>query len=115
MGQHVRSSGDRIKDSDIVLRFLKKHVLHWMEALSWLGKTSDVIHTVTALRSAVDLDEGKELLNLLHDASRFTLCNRSIIDEAPLQKYLSALLFAPSLSTVRQTYGDSLMSYFDVM
>jgi hypothetical protein len=53
--QHVMSSGDRIKDSDTVLRFLQKHVLYWIEALSWLGKTSDVIHTVTALRSVVDV------------------------------------------------------------
>ncbi|GAB7336663.1 hypothetical protein MBLNU13_g10343t1, partial [Cladosporium sp. NU13] len=112
---HVKSSGDLIKDSDIVLRFLQKHVLHWMEALSWLGKTSDVIYTVTALRSVVDLEEGKELLNLLDDVSRFTLRNRSIIDEAPLQIYLSALLFAPSLSNLRQTFRDSLEKYFDVM
>jgi WD40 repeat protein len=54
-------------------------------------------------------------LNLLDDVSRFTLRNRSIIDEAPLQIYMSALLFAPSLSSLRQTYGDSLKRYFDVM
>lgn len=53
--RHVVSSGNRIKDSDTVLRFLQKHVLHWVEALSWLGKTSDVIHTITALRSVVDV------------------------------------------------------------
>jgi hypothetical protein len=53
--QHVISSGEQIKDSDAVLRFLQKHMLHWMEALSWLGKTSDVIHNITALRSVVDV------------------------------------------------------------
>ena len=53
--QHVMSSGDQIKDSDTVLRFLQKHVLHWVEALSWLGKTSDVIHNIAALRSVVDV------------------------------------------------------------
>jgi WD40 repeat protein len=52
---------------------------------------------------------------VLDDASRFTLRNRSIIDEAPLQTYVSALLFAPSLSIIRQTHGDSLRKYFDMM
>jgi WD40 repeat protein len=52
---------------------------------------------------------------VLDDASRFTLRNRSVIDEAPLQTYVSALLFAPSLSNLRQTHGDSLRRYFDVM
>jgi hypothetical protein len=53
--QHVVSSGERIKDNDGVLPFLQKHVLHWMEALSWLGKASDVIHNLAALRSLVDV------------------------------------------------------------
>jgi hypothetical protein len=53
--QHIMSSGEQIKDGDIVLPFLQKHMLHWIEALSWLGKTSDVIHNITALRSVVDV------------------------------------------------------------
>ena len=62
--QHVVSSGNRIKDGDIVLRFLQKHVLHWVEALSWLGKTSDVIHTITALRSVVDVSHTLTLTSI---------------------------------------------------
>jgi WD40 repeat protein len=54
-------------------------------------------------------------LHVLDDASRFILRNRSIIDEAPLQIYVSALLFAPSLSNIRITYGDNLRRYFNVM
>jgi hypothetical protein len=53
--QHVMSSGEQVKDDDVVLRFLQKHMLHWMEALSWLGKVSDVIHNIAALRSFVDV------------------------------------------------------------
>jgi hypothetical protein len=55
--QHVISSGEQIKDSDAVLRFLQEHMLHWMEALSWLGKMSDVIHNIAALRSVVDVSD----------------------------------------------------------
>ena len=53
--QHVVSGEEQIKDDGAVLQFLQKHILHWMEALSWLGKTSDVIHNITALRSVVDV------------------------------------------------------------
>jgi len=59
--------------------------------------------------------EGRELLSLLNDASRFALRNRYIIDEAPLQTYMLALLFAPSMSNVRQTFGNGLQRYFKVM
>jgi hypothetical protein len=53
--QHVVSGEEQIKDDSAVLPFLEKHILHWMEALSWLGKTSDVIHNLAALRSVVDV------------------------------------------------------------
>jgi uncharacterized protein with WD repeat len=52
---------------------------------------------------------------MLDDASRFAVRNRYIIDEAPLQIYMSALLFAPFMSNVRQVFGDGLERYFKVM
>jgi hypothetical protein len=53
--QHVVSGEEQIKDDGAVLHFLQKHMLHWVEALSWLGKTSDVIHNIAALRSVIDV------------------------------------------------------------
>jgi WD40 repeat protein len=52
---------------------------------------------------------------MLDDASRFALRNRYIIDEAPLQIYMSALLFAPSKSNVRQMFDHGLQRHFEVM
>jgi WD40 repeat protein len=52
---------------------------------------------------------------LTDDANHFVLRNNYIIDLAPLQIYISALLFAPSFSTVRQVFGDSLKSLFVTM
>ena len=52
---------------------------------------------------------------MLDDASRFALRNRYIIDEAPLQTYMSALLFAPTMSDVRQMFGDGLQRYYRSM
>ena len=53
------------------------------------------------------------MATLLDDASRFALRNRYIIDEAPLQTYMSALIFAPSLSEVRQIFGSGLQTHFE--
>jgi hypothetical protein len=53
--QHVVSSGEQIKDDGAVHQFLHNHMLHWIEALSWLGKASDVVHHIVALRSYVDV------------------------------------------------------------
>jgi hypothetical protein len=53
--QHLTASGGRIHDDGPVHQFLKKHLLHWMEALSWLGRAGDAIHNVNALRSIVDV------------------------------------------------------------
>ncbi|KAI7205061.1 WD40 repeat-like protein [Hortaea werneckii] len=113
--QHVVEGKVHVEDGGFVHQFLQKHLLHWMEALSWLGKASDVIHSLVALQSAVDVNRGKQLLSMLEDASRFALRNRHIIDEAPLQIYMSALLFAPSMSSMRRKFGDGLRRHFHIM
>ncbi|KAK0277286.1 hypothetical protein LTR54_000799 [Friedmanniomyces endolithicus] len=107
--QHVVDSGEHVTDDGAVYPFLEKHLLHWMEALSWLGRASDIIHGLRALRSVTNM------LRLLDDAIRFALSNRYIIDHAPLQTYVSALLFAPSQSVVRQIFAGGLRKYFKTM
>lgn len=53
--QHFAVSGSKIVDEGPVHQFLKNHLLHWMEAMSWLGKSSDVIQDITALRSLANV------------------------------------------------------------
>ncbi|KAK6356001.1 hypothetical protein TWF718_000374 [Orbilia javanica] len=93
---HLEYSGERISDGDIVHSFLKRHFLHWLEALSLLGKISNAG------------SEGSELSNFLDDARRFVLYNRSIADYAPLQIYSSAIIFSPKSSIVRQTFRNAV-------
>ncbi|KAM0720132.1 hypothetical protein Q7P37_004268 [Cladosporium fusiforme] len=112
---HVTSGEQCVKDECAVHRFLEKHLLHWIEALSWLGKTSQIVPSLKALKSTVDVHCGRRFLAMLDDAIRFVLRNRYIIDEAPLQIYISALLFAPSRSITRETFGSVLQGYFEVM
>ena len=41
--QHLEKSGAQLHDNDQVHRFLQVHLLPWLEALSWIGKTSEGI------------------------------------------------------------------------
>jgi hypothetical protein len=46
---HLRRSGARLRNNDYVHLFLRKHFLHWLEALAMLGYISDGIAMVTVL------------------------------------------------------------------
>jgi WD40 repeat protein len=48
---------------------------------------------------------------LIADAKHFALYNRKIIEEVPLQLYLSALIFAPSSSLFGETYSHKLSTW----
>lgn len=49
--------------------------------------------------------------HFLHDLCRFAVCNSTMVDEAPFQTYLAAMLFVPSQSTARRTSGIRLGRY----
>jgi hypothetical protein len=57
--QHAVMSGDYLEDDGDVHWFLRVHLLHWIEALSWLGKTSDVIHSLGSLQAIVDVSQAR--------------------------------------------------------
>jgi hypothetical protein len=50
------------------------------------------------------------LKSFITDAKRFVQYNRQMIEEAPLQLYLSALLFAPATCLIRKTFFEHLPS-----
>jgi hypothetical protein len=52
---HLEQSGKRILGEDAVHTFLREHFLHWLEALSLMGKISDSISLIDTLRSLVDV------------------------------------------------------------
>ena len=59
-------------------------------------------------------DGNPALHALIHDARRFALYNRWIIDEAPLQIYCSALGFAPAESLTRRLFGEEMAGWLRV-
>ncbi|KAF4509475.1 hypothetical protein G6O67_003648 [Ophiocordyceps sinensis] len=106
------------------LGFLREHFLHWIEALSLTRTVTDGVLAISSLESrfaAVQAASGStnqahaaddgELLAFIQDAKRFVLYNRSIIEEAPLQIYSSALIFTPQESIVRRQFEKQVPSW----
>jgi WD40 repeat protein len=52
--------------------------------------------------------DSPHLSKFVHDAKRFMLYNRPTIEHAPLQMYISALVFTPVLSVVRKQFTDHI-------
>lgn len=49
--QHLQSSNVLLKDGDAIHQFLNEHVLHWLEALSWMRSVSEGIRALLSLES----------------------------------------------------------------
>ncbi|KAH7111684.1 vegetative incompatibility protein HET-E-1 [Dactylonectria estremocensis] len=108
---HLKGSASKVKDDDPAHRFLRCHFINWLEALSLLGRLPESIKFIKELQSMVNSTNGAQVGAFLHDAERFTLFFRQVIDAAPLQVYSSGLVFAPAASIVRQTFETHLPSW----
>jgi hypothetical protein len=53
--QHLQSSGSQVDDSKEVHWFLQAHLLHWLEALGWMGKTTEGIQAILSLEAHVSV------------------------------------------------------------
>src|SRR5271168_1803056 len=51
-------------------------------------------------------EKSPNLYAFVYDAKRFALYNRSVIEQAPLQIYCSALVFAPEKSIIRRQFEE---------
>ena len=49
--QHLQKGCTQLRDNDQVHQFLQQHLLHWLEALGWIGKVSEGNHAITLLES----------------------------------------------------------------
>ncbi|KAJ4264710.1 hypothetical protein NW764_015795 [Fusarium oxysporum] len=102
---HHRVAFDpRPDDTEEVYDFLTKHFLHWLETMSLMGRTMESLSMLNSLKDWVERGQVPSLSGFMADAVRFVQMNFSVIDEAPLQIYSSALVFAPTKSVVRRTF-----------
>ncbi|KAI9779021.1 MAG: hypothetical protein M1816_003781 [Peltula sp. TS41687] len=112
---HLEHSKGRIRDGDSVYAFLLSYFLHWLEAMSLIGEAPEIIHMIDILQSLTDSDGSTEISHFLHDAKPFALRNRSILKDAPMQLYSSAIIFAPERSIVRKTFDNNIPRWITML
>ncbi|KAK5042938.1 hypothetical protein LTR84_011994 [Exophiala bonariae] len=105
---HLKNIGQDLSEGGHPHLFLQHHFLHWLEALSVIGKLVNGVHAIDLLESMVDDGSSPHLYSFIRDARRFLLYNRSTIEKAPLQAYCSALIFAPQKSLVRKHFVSEI-------
>ncbi|KAJ5633196.1 hypothetical protein N7490_009535 [Penicillium lividum] len=94
-----------------VSSFLRKHFLHWVEAMSLLGYISEMIGMIDILRRVISATGDSTERDFVQDAKRFILKNHRIASEAPLQLYYAGLIFAPQTSIIRREFEVELPSW----
>ncbi|KAF2732552.1 hypothetical protein EJ04DRAFT_469956, partial [Polyplosphaeria fusca] len=102
---HIERSQQTIADGDATHAFLQKHFLHWFETMSLIRESSRCIYLLNRLDTLV-MPSASAVSAFLLDARRFVLRFQSIVADAPLQLYSSALTFAPQASIIRQGFED---------
>ncbi len=53
--QHILSSEIELRDEHWIYGFLRRYILYWLEALSWIGKLSNGIHALITLESMISV------------------------------------------------------------
>jgi hypothetical protein len=53
---HLEQSKRRVRDGEQVHLFLKCHLLHWLEALSFMGKIPESIAMIKTLQTLVEVE-----------------------------------------------------------
>jgi hypothetical protein len=66
--QHLQKSDAQLCDDDKVHQFLEVHLLHWLEALGWMGKTPEGILAIFSLEAQIPV-------SLLYSITREILTN----------------------------------------
>ncbi|KAF1816978.1 hypothetical protein P152DRAFT_445135 [Eremomyces bilateralis CBS 781.70] len=64
--QHLQKSGARLCDNGQVHQFLQEHLLHWLEALGWMGEVSKGAHAIASLElfTSVSIPLARSMLSL---------------------------------------------------
>ncbi|KAG4427607.1 hypothetical protein IFR05_016910, partial [Cadophora sp. M221] len=112
--QHLQRSSFQVHDSEKAYVFLQTHLLHWLEALGWMGKTLEGIQAILSLKAHVSATKSPGWHAFIYDSKRFVLYNRLAIEQAPLQLYCSALVFTPRNSIVRRNFEGSIPDWIQL-
>ncbi|KAF1955653.1 WD40 repeat-like protein [Byssothecium circinans] len=100
-----------LQDRGAIDSFLRHRYLYWLEALSLCGNMSKGVRSMAKLEALIyDRAQTSTLAELVHDARRFIMYHKGTIENAPLQAYVSALVFSPTYSLIRNSFKDEAPS-----
>ncbi|KAL7911955.1 hypothetical protein GGI35DRAFT_492027 [Trichoderma velutinum] len=106
---HSGSKNDMDEGVDKIFDFFRLHLLHWIEALSLSRNVQAGVVSLQNLLHLLTQNSGNTgAIDFFHDALRFILYNTFILETAPLQTYVSAIVFAPQMSHVRLYFKDKI-------
>ncbi|KAF5722882.1 trp-asp repeat containing protein [Fusarium mundagurra] len=108
---HCISSNNGERNTNEIYSFLEKHLLHWLEAMSLLGHITDCLNMLHSLDAWLEKYSCDNLSDLVKDSLRFIRTHLSIIEEAPLQVYSSAIVFSPKNSIVRRLFASGVPNW----
>ncbi|KKF94956.1 Vegetative incompatibility protein HET-E-1 [Ceratocystis platani] len=110
---HLHESLAVFSGNDKLLEFFKEKYLQWLEALSLLRNISAGVKALRNLE--IDLSEKgtQELQDIVKDAHRLLLFHVGVIETAPLQTYVSALIFSPTDSLIRRIFSREEPSWIE--
>ncbi|CAG8172733.1 unnamed protein product [Penicillium salamii] len=116
---HFQNSDDHSQKELPLLEFLEGKYLFWLECLAWPGKLGHAIQAMSDMNPFIirvspqsgfsismsnhrKSKKASQIYTFVLDALQFLLRNKLMIEEAPLQLYLSALIFSPNSSEVKK-------------
>lgn len=95
--------------------FLRKHFLHWVEAMSAIGRPRQTIALLDKLRDWVDANciHDDSLRSFVRDADRFCQAYVHVFEQHPLLVYQSALPFTPTSSVIYGAFNEPILPQVD--
>ncbi|KAL3473297.1 hypothetical protein BJX99DRAFT_261485 [Aspergillus californicus] len=109
--QYLSRCKSPVSSKESIRNFLQEHFLHWVEVMIILGFASQIDGMIDIFLPVINDQAG----DFLHDAKRFFIKNRQIIDDTPLQLYSSALIFAPKTSSTRKMFEREVSSWIPIL
>ncbi|KAF4945037.1 hypothetical protein FGADI_12296 [Fusarium gaditjirri] len=107
---HLHDSGSttlnkNLRNDGNIHVFIQKKYLYWLESLGLLSSTVEGVRAIYKLEDLATRFEAPDpVTRLLQDARRFILTHKRPIEIAPLQAYVSGLIFSPECSLIRELF-----------
>ncbi|KAF2198480.1 HET-domain-containing protein, partial [Delitschia confertaspora ATCC 74209] len=104
-----------LQDGGAVDSFLRKQYLYWLEALSLCKNMPKGVVSITKLEALIQERADKpKFIELIRDAHRFIMSHKWAIENSPLQAYMSALIFSPTDSLIRDIFKKEEPNYITI-